>query len=569
MTDIDWTHVLIAAISLYLLYRIYHRLQLSAAKHPSLRGHAKMSRRLASWVPFFSYNEQQFFASDDAEEEQILQRKRSFHQLCLDLKQQSPNTISEAGTLPSISDVNFTKNYRVPFPFRDYLNQHLKLGSMVKNAKGIQLEDLDGNWYYDLTGAYGVNLLGYDFYKECLEEAQQLTGSLGPVLGPYHPIINDNIEHIKAISGLDEVSFHMSGTEAVMQAVRLARYHTGKKRLVRFCGAYHGWWDGVQPGVGNHRQVNDVYTLNDMSEQTLKVLKSRNDIACVLINPLQALHPNSDASSDGMLMNSSRSADYDHDAYSAWLQRLEKVCKDNGIVFIMDEVFAGFRFGYLGAKDYFGVKPDMVTYGKTIGGGLPIGVVTGKAELMKRYKDDQPANVSFARGTFNSHPLVMGTMNVFLNRIKESPFREQLIADKDLWARRRTHMNEKLNAAGIPVKVDGLLSIWTVLYTTPSRYNWIYQFYLRREKLLLSWIGTGRLIFSHNYTEKDFDQVTDAFVRAGKAMLADGWWFDSQLTNADISKLFLRQMLSAKIGLRNSDVTGHSPNLIGTKTDAR
>lgn len=568
MTQFDWTHVLIAAISLYLLYRLYHRLQLSAAKHPSLRGHAKMSRRMAKWVPFFSYNEQQFFASDDATDEQIHQRKRSFHQLCQDLKQQAPETIGEAISLPSISDVNFTKNYRVPFPFREYLNQHLKLGSMVKNAKGVQLEDLDGNWYYDLTGAYGVNLMGYDFYKECLTEAQELSGNLGPVLGPYHPIINDNIEQIKKISGLDEVSFHMSGTEAVMQAVRLARYHTGKKRLVRFCGAYHGWWDGVQPGVGNHRQVNDVYTLNDMSEQTLKILRTRDDIACVIINPLQALNPNSDASSDGTLINSSRSTNYDHDAYSDWLQKLEKVCKDRGIVFIMDEVFAGFRYGYFGAKDYFGVKPDMVTYGKTIGGGLPIGVVTGTAELMKRYKDDQPANVSFARGTFNSHPLVMGTMNAFLNKIKQSPYKEQLIADNDLWTSRRRRMNEKLEANGIPVKVDGLLSIWTVLYSKPNRYNWIYQFYLRREKLLLSWIGTGRLIFSHNYTEKDFDQVTEAFVRAGKAMLEDGWWFESQLTNADISKLFLRQMLSAKFGF-NNNVQGGNPNLIGTKTDAR
>ena len=527
-----------------------------------------MSRRMAKWVPYFSYSEQQFFASDDASDELIESRKRSFYQLCSDLKQLSSETIDEAGALPAISDVNFTTNYRVPFPFREYLNKHLKLGSMVNKAKGVQLQDLDGNWYYDLTGAYGVNLMGYDFYKDCLIEAQDISGDLGPVLGPYHPVINDNIKHIKEVSGLDEVSFHMSGTEAVMQAVRLARYHTGKKRLVRFCGAYHGWWDGVQPGVGNNRQVNDVYTLNDMSEQTLKVLRTRDDIACVLINPLQALHPNSDASSDGMLMNSNRSADYNHDAYATWLQKLERVCKDKGIVFIMDEVFAGFRFGYLGAKDYFGVKPDMVTYGKTIGGGLPIGVVTGRADLMKRYKDDQPANVSFARGTFNSHPLVMGTMNVFLNKVKQSPYKEQLVADKELWARRRTRMNERLRLAGIPVRVDGLLSIWTVLYTKPSRYNWIYQFYLRREKLLLSWIGTGRLIFSHNYSETDFDQVTDAFLRAGKAMLADGWWFESQLTNADISKLFLRQMLSAKFGFNKQPPHGHNPNLIGTKTDA-
>ena len=158
-----------------------------------------MSRRMAKWVPYFSYSEQQFFASDDASDELIESRKRSFYQLCSDLKQLSSETIDEAGALPAISDVNFTTNYRVPFPFREYLNKHLKLGSMVNKAKGVQLQDLDGNWYYDLTGAYGVNLMGYDFYKDCLIEAQDISGDLGPVLGPYHPVINDNIKHIKEV----------------------------------------------------------------------------------------------------------------------------------------------------------------------------------------------------------------------------------------------------------------------------------------------------------------------------------------------------------------------------------
>jgi glutamate-1-semialdehyde 2,1-aminomutase len=115
---------------------------------------------------------------------------------------------------------------------------------------------------------------------------------LGPVLGLFHPVVTDNVERLKAISGLDEVSFHMSGTEAVMQAVRLARYHTGKSHLVRFAGAYHGWWGDVQPGVGNPVPEKRTYTLSDMSEQSLHVLKTRGDIACVLVNPLQALHPN-------------------------------------------------------------------------------------------------------------------------------------------------------------------------------------------------------------------------------------------------------------------------------------
>ena len=115
----------------------------------------------------------------------------------------------------------------------------------------MTVTDLDGNRFYDLTGSYGVNVFGYDFYKECMEQGQRRVRDLGPVLGAYHPVVAYNVQRLRQISGLDEVSFHMSGTEAVMQAVRLARYHTRRSHVVRFCGAYHGWWGDVQPGIGN------------------------------------------------------------------------------------------------------------------------------------------------------------------------------------------------------------------------------------------------------------------------------------------------------------------------------
>src|ERR1039458_6019175 len=142
-----------------------------------------------------------------------------------------------------------------------------------------QPRDLDGNRLYDLTGSYGVNVFGYEFYKECIERGSERVRGLGPVLGAYHPITADNVHRLREISGLDEVSFHMSGTESVMQAVRLARYHTRRRYLVRFCGAYHGWWGDVQPGVGNPIPARDTYTLKDMDDTTLRVLRSRDDIA--------------------------------------------------------------------------------------------------------------------------------------------------------------------------------------------------------------------------------------------------------------------------------------------------
>src|SRR5262249_60545900 len=134
----------------------------------------------------------------------------------------------------SISDLQFTDTYRVPFPYSRMVREHLGTGFFLKSSEGVRLTDLDGNRFYDLAGSYGVNLFGYDFYKSCMEQGYERVRPLGPVLGAYHPVVAYNVERLKEISGLDEVSFHMSGTEAVMQAVRLARYHTRRTHLVRF-----------------------------------------------------------------------------------------------------------------------------------------------------------------------------------------------------------------------------------------------------------------------------------------------------------------------------------------------
>ena len=110
------------------------------------------------------------------------------------------------------------------------------MARFLQHSNGVVVEDLDGNAFHDLTGSYGVNVFGYDFYKSCIDAGIERVRSLGPLLGAYHPVVEDNVRRLKNISGLDEVSFHMSGTEAVMQAVRLARFHTGRSHLVRCAG---------------------------------------------------------------------------------------------------------------------------------------------------------------------------------------------------------------------------------------------------------------------------------------------------------------------------------------------
>jgi glutamate-1-semialdehyde 2,1-aminomutase len=535
--------------SIVLLAKVKARLELSKAKHRSLTGHARMARRVASLIPFYEYDESRFFQSDAPPVEIAGRRRAGFTRLSDLYRDRFPETARlTAKVKEGISDLQFVDAYRVPFQYSRFVREHLRVGAFLQSSSGVTLTDLDGNAFYDLTGSYGVNVLGYDFYKACIEQGTQYVHELGPVLGAYHPVIATNVQRLREISGLDEVSFHMSGTEAVMQAVRLARYHTRRSHLVRFSGAYHGWWGDVQPGIGNPLPARDTYTLEDMSEDTLRVLRSRRDIACVLVNPLQALHPNAGAPSDSSLVDSSRSASFDKDTYISWLKRLRAVCTEREIVLIFDEVFAGFRLALGGAQEYFGVRADIVTYGKTLAGGLPIGAVCGRKELMKRYRDDRPADICFARGTFNSHPYVMGAMREFLERIK-SPDILSMYRDLDkMWNDRADQFNRGLREEGLPVQAVNISSVWSIVYTQPSRYNWMLQFYLRAEGLALSWIGTGRIIFSLNYTDADFEAVTVRFVAAAKAMQQDGWWWsDPAATNKSIRRQIMREIVAHRL----------------------
>ena len=426
--------------------KLWQRLQLSLAKHPSMAGHLRWAKRLANWAPAYDYPGEQWFRVDHAPEAVGTQRQHALQRLGSTLAQRSPQTLAlTQATKPMVSDMQLISRHRVPFQFQKFLSDNLQIGSYWAHSKGVWVADADEQWHLDVTGSYGVNLFGADFYKSCMQEGMDLVRDLGPVLGAYHPCVQENVTMLCQIARKDEVSFHMSGTEAVMQAVRLARYHTGKRKVVRFTGAYHGWWDDVQPGPGNPMPPsNDTLTLNEMHPQTLKVLRQRKDIACVLVNPLQAMHPNKAAPSDSTLIDGSRQLSYDKAAYAQWLKELRQVCDEKGIAFIMDEVFMGFRLGLGGAQAFFGVDADMVTYGKTLGGGFPVGVVCGKAAWMRRFHEEKPGHICFARGTFNAHPGVMGAMNVFLKRVQGPAIQAVYQKMEGLWIDRMKQLNDQL-----------------------------------------------------------------------------------------------------------------------------
>ncbi len=535
-----------AAAAAFVGKRADERLRLSRAKHRSLIGHVRMAKRVAGLVPHYEFASDEFFRADGAPGEVVARREAGFERLAALYRERFPKTTALTAEMrESIPDIAFTGRYRVPFPFSRFVRENLPSGSFYESAEGVMLTDLDGNRFYDLTGSYGVNLLGTDAYKQMVAEGIANTGALGPVLGGLHPVIADNVRRLRALSGLDAVSFHMSGTEAVMQAVRLARYHTRRSHVVRFAGAYHGWWGDVQPGIGNPVPADRTYTLADMSEQTLEVLATRRNIACVLVNPLQAMHPNSSAPGDSALVASGgRKGGVAREDYSRWLARLAEVCRKAGIVLIMDEVFTGFRLAPGGACEYYGIRPDLVTYGKTLGGGLPVGVLCGRADLMRRYREDRPADICFARGTFNSHPYVMGAMDAFLRWHASAEAEAAYNGLDERWNARAAALNARLIAEGLSPRVANLGTIWSIGYTKPSRYNWMLQYYLRAEGLALGWTGSGRLIFSMAIGEEEFAGIADRIVGATQRWEQDGWvWAPEGGGNRALNGQFLRETL--------------------------
>src|SRR4030095_16054849 len=446
-------------------------------------------RRLSRWVRTHHYSDAQFFQADGAGEPLVTRRREGIERLAAFFRAQYPESAAWGARLrESFSDLRFTDANRVPFPFARYMHEHFNLASVVTASDGPRLKHLDGHWTLDVSGSYGVNVAGVARYKEWMARGLESTQDLGLVLGPVHPVVAQNITRLRAISGLDEVWFHMGATEGVMAATRLARFNTGRKLIVCFSGAYHGWWDGVQPGLGSERAIGDCLTLKDLHPASLDVIRRRaGEIAGVLVNPVQSFHPNAPPPNDAILLTSAaRKTSEGSATYGEWLKRLRGVCAEAGVPLIFDEVYTGFRLAPGGAQEYFKVRADMVVYGKTVAGGFPIGVVCGTKALMRRFDTERPMRLAYVVGTFSAHPAVMGAMYEFLSWVT-APGREAQYEEMNRQcADRGTSTNARLAEEALPIRVVHLGTIWTVLFSQPGRYNWLLQYYLRTQGVTLS-----------------------------------------------------------------------------------
>ncbi|MEH1934477.1 MAG: aspartate aminotransferase family protein [Nostoc sp.] len=291
-----------------------------------------------------------------------------------------------------------------------------------KHALGSRVWDIDGNEYIDIVMGFGVNLFGHNppFIKEALEQRLEQ----GIHFGPQSDIAGEVAELVSELTGMERVTFSNTGTEAVMTAIRLARAATGRHKIVRFSDSYHGHSDGTlvkagkadgsgsvpgYPGVTPNVAL-DVLVLDYVNPRSLEIIKAHEqELAAVIVEPVQSSRPDLQP--------------------QEFLQQLRQLTKKSGIVLIFDEIITGFRVHLGGAQAWFGVEADIATYGKIVGGGMPIGIIAGKATYMDRidggmwnYGDlsyPQPeAEMTFFSGTFCKHPLAMAAARAVLKRLK-------------------------------------------------------------------------------------------------------------------------------------------------------
>jgi len=475
-------------------------------------------------IPRFSIEKSNFFNADGATPEVAKQREQALEALKKRWQTKYKQCLEFGASLKTlISDVRFTSGRCFP-PFNKVVNEYLDPSMALARTDGPRVVDIDGNASLDISGSYGVNVCGYEAYKGFITAGWASAKDKGLYLGSLDETTLENIKMIQKISGLPEVSFHMSGTEAVMAAVRCARFNQKKSLVVTFGGAYHGWWDGMQPSAGNERTPQDVLQLKDMNALSLAVISTRgSEIAAVLVNPLQCFHLNSSPPSDLVLQSNNRKVGATA-GYKEWLHKLRKTCTAAGVLLIFDEVYTGFRVAPKGAQEAYDVQADMVCYGKTLGGGLPVGVLCGGKDAMTRADPKKAARVAYVIGTFAGHPAVMGSMNAFLTWHAKP---EAAKAYDTMHERIDTFIataNKTFKEQGYPLEFSSWFSVWSMMFTAPGRYHWMFQYYLRDAGVALSWVGTGRCLFSLDWTQAHYDELLKRILVACEEMKKGGWW---------------------------------------------
>jgi glutamate-1-semialdehyde 2,1-aminomutase len=329
----------------------------------------------------------------------------------------------------------------------------------IERGKGAHIWDADGNEFIDYCCSWGPLILGHANPK--VVDAIKYTVENGSSFGAPTALENELAELIlRNNKFIEKLRFVSSGTEAVMSAIRLARGYTKRNKILKFEGCYHGHSDsllvkagsglvtfGNTSSAGVPKSFVDetiVVSLNNKAAVEEAFAKFKNEIACVIIEPIPA--------NNGLLLQDKE-----------YLQFLRDICTANKTLLIFDEVISGFRIGFTGAAGYYNIKPDIITYGKIIGGGLPVGAYGASAEIMSKISPDGDV---YQAGTLSGNPVAMAAGIAQLSQCLKPGFYENLAAKTDSLIQQ---VKENLKPGTLNFKIFSIGSIFWIAFTTKEK----------------------------------------------------------------------------------------------------
>lgn len=379
---------------------------------------------------------------------------------------------------------------------------------VMKRSKGAHLWDLDGNQYIDLTCGFGSNFFGN--MPDWLEKRLLQQISEGMEIGPQHHLAGQVAKKVCAYLQHDRVAFCNTGSEAILGALRIARTVTGRSKVISFTGSYHGIIDEVivrssksgksfpaAPGILPNT-VENIEALDYGTDAALARIRAQaHDIAAILVEGVQSRRPDFRP--------------------KEFIQELRKICDETGAVLIMDEIITGFRTGRLGAQGYYGIKADLATYGKVIGGGASIGVIAGRRQYMDALDGgawsfgDQSApevGVTYFAGTFVRHPLALAAMDAVMDFLASQPddLAQKVMERADRYVAR---MNAMFKEIGAPYQYVNFGSMMKLNPTEELRHLDILV-YLLRDRGIHTWDGFPNFL-TIAHSDSDIQVIEKAF----------------------------------------------------------
>lgn len=410
---------------------------------------------------------------------------------------------------------------------------------VAARSSGSKLWDVDGNEYVDLSNGFGLNLFGWS--PPFITEAIEAQLKLGMEIGPQTPLVGEVARLMCELTNFDRAAFCNTGSEAVLGAMRMARTITGRNLIAIFSGAYHGILDEVivrgtkklrsipaAPGIPPE-MVENILVLDYDSPESLEILKNRADeFAAVMVESVQSRRP-----------------EYQPKEF---LHQLRDFTEQAGIALIFDEIVTGFRIHPGGAQAHFGIKADIATYGKIVGGGLPIGVIAGKSQYMDaldggfwQFGDDSvpEVGVTYFAGTFVRHPLALAAAKAVLQHLKQSgpSLQQNLNARTDKFVAELMGYFQQVQA---PFTAYNFGSLFMVK-SAPEFFYGDLLFYLLRDKGVHTW-DHRPCFLTTAHSEADLAFVMAAFKESIAEMQSAGFLSAPpiEVTNCEVTNNSLR-----------------------------